>query len=138
MEQQEKNKEGEFTYIGARGNTVINYNIVNEMCNYRIRNFKISNRIESDHMPLILTLDQEEEEEEEGMGKMEKRRWKTITRWYEEARAIYKERTERNGEKTEEGEENIEDKWRNLKKLIEKGLVKGRIKRKSRGLGYRV
>lgn len=62
----------EFTYIEAKGCTVINYNIVNEICNNRVKNFRIDNRIESDHLPLILTIDCDEKDEERRRNKKQK------------------------------------------------------------------
>lgn len=62
----------EFTYIEAKGCTVINYNIVNEICNSRVKNFRIDNRIESDHLPLILTMDCDEKDEERRRNKKQK------------------------------------------------------------------
>lgn len=73
---------------------------------------------------------------EEGKWKKkqeEKGSWKIITRWDEEAREIYKE----DGKKVGEKEENIEDKWRKLKELIEEALVERQIKGKKRGLEYK-
>lgn len=62
-------KKGEFTYIGAKGCTVIDYNIVNEACNNKVKSFRIKNRIESDHLPIVLTI--RDGEKEEGRGKEE-------------------------------------------------------------------
>lgn len=44
--------EGEFTYIGSRGTSVIDYAIVNEEMLDRIEEFKIGDRVDSDHLPL--------------------------------------------------------------------------------------
>lgn len=62
------NKEGEYIYIGARGCTIIDYIIVNETCINKVINFKVDNidRIDSDHLSLILTIWDREEEEERG------------------------------------------------------------------------
>lgn len=59
-------KEGEFTYIGARGCIVIDYNRVNEYCNNKVKGFRIENRIESDYLPTALILREEGEEDEVG------------------------------------------------------------------------
>lgn len=42
--------EGEYTYVGARGSSVIDYALVNEKMYDRLREFRIGERIESDHM----------------------------------------------------------------------------------------
>lgn len=46
--------EGEFTYIGARGCFVIDYIIVNEYVQERLIKFYIGDRVNSDHMPIIM------------------------------------------------------------------------------------
>jgi len=46
--------EGEFTYVGARGSSVINYVLVNEnICN-RVSGFRIGDRVDLNHIPLEL------------------------------------------------------------------------------------
>ena len=45
-------EKGEYTYVGARGKTVIDYGIVNEEAWKEIKTFKIGERIDSDHQPL--------------------------------------------------------------------------------------
>lgn len=64
---------GEYTFVGARGNTVIDYVIVNEEAIEKVEEFKVDNRVDSDHMPLKIIWKKEEErrqeeeiEEEEG------------------------------------------------------------------------
>lgn len=52
----EEDTRGEFTYIGPRGQSVIDYGIVNEEGLDAIKSFKIGNRIESDHQPIIIEL----------------------------------------------------------------------------------
>lgn len=67
--------EGEFTYVGPRGCFVIDYIIVNENSINRIDSFRIEDRTNSDHMPLILTLEgwkKDKEEAEEGKRKKDK------------------------------------------------------------------
>jgi len=44
--------DGNFTYVGARGNTVINFVIVNENAYNKTIDFKILERVDSDHLPL--------------------------------------------------------------------------------------
>lgn len=50
----EGDREGEYTYVGARGNSVIDYVFVNEVGYNIVNNFKVGERVESDHMPLIV------------------------------------------------------------------------------------
>ncbi|XP_053989910.1 uncharacterized protein LOC128882349 [Hylaeus volcanicus] len=48
-------EEGEWTYVGVRGATVIDYVICNEKGLEEIVHFKVEDRIESDHQPLVAT-----------------------------------------------------------------------------------
>lgn len=41
--------EGEYTYIGAKGNTVIDYIFVNEKIKEKVIEFRIEERVNSDH-----------------------------------------------------------------------------------------
>lgn len=86
-------EKGEYTYIGARGCSVIDYVIVNKTCNNRLE-FVVNSKINSDHLPLTLSISRNETGEN---GKEESRithpKRKTVCRWDEEAKRIYKERT---------------------------------------------
>jgi len=42
--------DGNFTYVGARGNTVIDFVIVNENAYNKTIDFKILERVNSDHL----------------------------------------------------------------------------------------
>lgn len=56
--------EGEYTYIKARGNSVIDYVMVNEDVNDRIIDFKVDVRVDSDHLLLCLKIKEHGEEED--------------------------------------------------------------------------
>jgi len=58
-----RNWEGEYTYVGAKGNSVIDYVIVNEEIGERIHRFKVGERVDSDHLPLEMELKAKEERE---------------------------------------------------------------------------
>lgn len=45
----EGDKEGEYTYVGARGSLVIDYVFVNEVGYNIVNSFKVGERVESDH-----------------------------------------------------------------------------------------
>ena len=49
-------EEGEFTYVGARRSTTIDYVIANEEMHELIEEFKIEERVDSDHMPLKIKM----------------------------------------------------------------------------------
>jgi len=53
--------EEEFTYVGARSNSVIDYAVIRrdnvEEINVRIKSFKIGNRMDTDHLPLKIEIE---------------------------------------------------------------------------------
>lgn len=51
---------GEFTYVGPRGESVIDYAIVNQNAWDEVRRFEVGNRAESDHQPLEIEIAGEE------------------------------------------------------------------------------
>jgi len=56
MGEQRETGQGKFIYVGTRGSTVIDYAVVSEGINIRIKNFKIGERVDSDHLPLELEI----------------------------------------------------------------------------------
>lgn len=94
--------EGEYTYIGARGSTVIYYVIINEKAKNEITGFRIGDRVDSDHMPLIVELKEEEERRGKKKGKRNRKKEKEGGReeeeefiaWNKEAIERYKEKAE--------------------------------------------
>lgn len=79
----EGDMEGEYTYVGARGSSVINYIFVNEVGYNIVNSFKVGERVKSDHMPLIAELRIENTNREE---RREKEELITKIRWDEEAK----------------------------------------------------
>jgi hypothetical protein len=62
-------EEGEWTYIGRRGETVIDYGIVNEEAWERVEEFKVGERAESDHLEIALRKRRgRKEQRRKGMG----------------------------------------------------------------------
>ncbi|EZA51889.1 hypothetical protein X777_09582 [Ooceraea biroi] len=49
-------EEGEYTYIGQRGQTVIDYVIVDGGMRNKIERMEVGERVESDHMPIVVTV----------------------------------------------------------------------------------
>lgn len=49
--------EGEYTYIGGRGNTVIDYIFGNERITDGVTEFRVEDRVDSDHMPISLKME---------------------------------------------------------------------------------
>ncbi|KAJ3644290.1 hypothetical protein Zmor_026956 [Zophobas morio] len=60
----ERDEEGEWRYVGARGESIIDYGIVNEEAWEEIESFKVGERVESDHMPLVIKVKEKEQEYE--------------------------------------------------------------------------
>ncbi|KAH0814053.1 hypothetical protein GEV33_008739 [Tenebrio molitor] len=58
-------EEGEVTYVGSRGETVIDYAIVNEAAWERVKEFKVGERVDFDHLPLEITIEGSNQEEKE-------------------------------------------------------------------------
>lgn len=59
----EEEEDGNYTYIGARESTVIDYVIVNyEMLN-KVERMEVKERIELDHLPLVVTMMKERDDE---------------------------------------------------------------------------
>ncbi|XP_043280376.1 uncharacterized protein [Venturia canescens] len=52
----EGDEEGEYTYTGGRGETVIDYVIGDERTRGKVRNVIVEDRVESDHQPLVVTI----------------------------------------------------------------------------------
>ena len=50
----EGDEEGDFTYIGPRGRTTLDYVLVNEHGKQTVERMEIGSRIDSDHMPLVM------------------------------------------------------------------------------------
>ncbi|XP_025997472.1 golgin subfamily A member 6-like protein 22 [Solenopsis invicta] len=135
--------EGEFTYVGVRGCTVIDYVIVSVDIRDRIYKFRVGDRVDSDHMPLEMEFSGGEEEmdleEEQKQEEEEKVKIETIL-WDDEAKVMYAERTEElcNTEELEEKEsDTLEEEWEKIKKIVKEAMVKIRIKRRKKELGHK-
>jgi endonuclease/exonuclease/phosphatase family metal-dependent hydrolase len=75
-------EEGELTYVGSRGETVINYAIVNNAAWERVEKLKVGERVDSDHLPLE-TIEGTNYEENGKGGAREKTKKVTIKVWDE-------------------------------------------------------
>ncbi|XP_024891452.1 trichohyalin-like [Temnothorax curvispinosus] len=108
----------------------------------RVLEFRIRDRVDSDHLPLTLLLQEEEntrqmegctEEEEE-----ERNMSKKIIVWNEEAKQLYRERTEVWNETEDQEMESVDRKWEKLKNGILGALVYKDIKvKKRRKIGHK-
>ncbi|KAH0818251.1 hypothetical protein GEV33_004540 [Tenebrio molitor] len=117
-------EKGEYTYIGSRGETVIDYVMVNEEAWDKIEEFKVGERVESDHMPLEVRT--KGREKERSMKDVKKKNVKNI--WTEEGKEKYRARLRE--AKYEEGEinEKVRELSENVKNATEKKEIEIREK----------
>lgn len=50
-------ERGEYTYTGGRDNTMIDYVVGDEEVRERIRKLEVEGRVDSDHHPLVVTIE---------------------------------------------------------------------------------
>lgn len=63
------NEEGEYTFIGESGNTVIDYVIEYEEVRERIKRLEVGEGVESDHHPVIVIIEGEGQKWGKGEGR---------------------------------------------------------------------
>jgi len=61
MDRRKEIGTGKYTYVGYKSSAVIVYVIANESIKENVREFAIGDRMDSDHMPLLLSIEGEEE-----------------------------------------------------------------------------
>ncbi|XP_068900490.1 golgin subfamily A member 6-like protein 25 [Tenebrio molitor] len=116
-------EEGEVTYVGSRGETVIDYAIVNEAAWERVKEFKVGERVDSDHLPLEITIEGTNQEEKE-KGEMREEEKKVIVKvWSEHGVKEYRRRLEEATFKEQEIEKMVTE----LKEVIEKATKKKEV-----------
>lgn len=133
--------EGEYTYVGARGSSIIDYVFVNENVYDKIRKFKVEDRIDSDHMPIVVSLRQKDDggQEQEEEQKIERRNEekKIVICWDEEAKQKYKEETEMMMDEDIWKTYFVGQKWNKLKEWIKGAMIRKEIKKRRRKIGYK-
>ena len=117
--------------MGPNGKSVIDYVIGNEEVGEEIKKLEIGERMDSDHMPVIVWIGGKGGGGER-KGKKRKGRWS----WTDEGKKVFRERLgeiwERQGSENEEG--GIEGEWEKKKKKIQEVLDKGKEgERKEKG-----
>lgn len=134
--------DGEYTYTGARGSTVIDYIFVNANVQDRVHKFRIEERVDSDHMPICMELQLEKEgrrsrdKKEEQTDSENKEEVKELTCWDEESRTLYREKSEKMGW-THNQEETADETWARLKGIILESIVYKEKKIRQRCIGYK-
>jgi len=134
--------EGEYTYVGARGNSVIDYVVVNEEMRDRIRLFKIGEKVDSDHLPLEIEIVEEEgRKPEQEQEKIEEEEEIEVVIWDKEAIQKYNEKTEEMSKMEDQGVcelETVEEKWERLKRIVHGAMVKRKVRRrKKKEIGHK-
>jgi hypothetical protein len=125
-------EEGELIYVGSRGETVIDYAIVNEAAWERVKEFKVGERVDSDHLPLEITIEGTNQEEKEKGGTREEEKKVIVKVWNEHGVKEYRRRLEEATFKELEIEKMVAE----LKEVIEKATKKKEvIIRGSKGAG---
>jgi hypothetical protein len=116
-------EEGEVTYVGSRGETVIDYAIVNEAAWERAKEFKVGERVDSDHLPLEITIEGTNQEEKE-KGEMREEEKKVVVKvWSEHGVKEYRRRLEEATFKEQEIEKMVTE----LKEVIKKATKKKEV-----------
>lgn len=129
-------KEGEFTYVSNKGSSVIDYAIVNENYYGLVKEFKVGEKVDSDHMPLKIEEEEEYREEEEEEEKVE-RKTRLKIRWDKEARKMYREKTDELAWENRNGGGTVEEKWADLKRIIQGAMVKEEMRIKKREIRHK-
>lgn len=72
-----RDEEGEYTYVGSNGDTVIDYMIGKEEIRERVRRLEVGDRIDSDHQPLMVYVEEKGTRKSGKAKEKEKRRYGT-------------------------------------------------------------
>ncbi|XP_066583805.1 golgin subfamily A member 6-like protein 26 [Prorops nasuta] len=103
-------EEGEYTYVGHMGNSVIDYMVGAREVREELKEMEVEVRTESDHLPMVVTL-KRERERRRGTKWGERRE----VGWRKEDRERYIRKTE---EMREEKEEGVEGRWRRVQEKV--------------------
>jgi len=124
-------EEGEFTFTGGKGSTVIDYVIGDEEVREKIESMKIGDRVDFDHHPLEVWVEGEIRRKKTNRKQQETR--KVI--WDREGRELFREKLKL--EKKEGKEEEMERSGKKDKKRAKGGgrKTEGREEKKRRMVG---
>lgn len=113
-------EEGEFTFIGGVGESVIDYAIANIEMREKVESMKIEWRVESDHLPLVVTVTAG------GVKKPRKaRKTKMVCDWSKVGTGIYKKEMEKAEIATGE---TVEERLGRIKEVVRKAMVKKEVR----------
>lgn len=113
-------EDGEFTYWGPRGKSVIDYIITNNEATNKVEKMKVESRVETEHQPIAIEI------KEHRRNRERENNWKEVEDWTDEGKKTYTSNTENITfeEKNEETNKMLEE----LKDKIRKAIVKKKIK----------
>ncbi|XP_067207866.1 golgin subfamily A member 6-like protein 22 [Linepithema humile] len=114
----EGEEEGEFTFTGGKGNTVIDYVIADEDTREKIKSLRIGNRIDSDHQPLEVWVKGERQGKKgrKSGSRGEGRIWRGV--WNEERCKEFKQRMER----IKLGKKEIGEEWEGMEREMKEAI----------------
>ncbi|EZA50916.1 hypothetical protein X777_10743, partial [Ooceraea biroi] len=111
-------EDGEFTFTGGRGCTVIDYVMGDLEVRNRIERMEVGDRIESDHQPIEVRIKGEEEGRKRGKGKGKGKAKAWRGAWDEEGGKRFRERLGR----VELGDRELEREWGELENRVKEAL----------------
>lgn len=134
-------EEGEFMYVGPKCSSVIDYMVVNENCKKIVKNFRIVERVDSNHMPLLLEIEEdggrrEATRKKEGDNKAGEEKSRIRIWWNIKAKQEFRRRTNAMSEEINWEGKSAKAIWKELKKIIQESLVKEERKGRKR-TGYK-
>lgn len=103
-------EEVEFTFIGGKGSTVIDYVIGDKEVKERMEKMRIGDKIDSDHHPLEIWIKGEVEKKRKGTGARRTRRGV----WNEQGKRIFRQKMGT----IELGGEELREEWRRIEGRI--------------------
>lgn len=128
--------EGEYTYVGAKGSTVIDYVVVDDNIIDKVEEFKMDIRVDSDYMPICLRIRRVErrKKRKDGSEEEEEEQARMLIKWDEEAVQKYRDNTEKT---QEEEDQEVEEMWQKLRVWVHKAMIKEEVKIRKRKLGHK-
>ncbi|XP_020298257.1 uncharacterized protein LOC109862594 [Pseudomyrmex gracilis] len=106
-------EEGEWTYTGGRGESVIDYVIGEAWLKDEVERMVVEDKVDSDHQPVVVWVRIKGSKRKRARNENEGKKMKRI-RWTEEG----SQQLEEEMEKREEREKKVEEEWEEMKKLI--------------------
>jgi len=123
-------EQGEWTFEGAQGRSVIDYAICNIEAWEKVGSMKIGERTDSDHMPVEIEMNITMQKEDNVVKEEEKIQ---IENWSVEGCRIYEENLRSRKETTG----NIQEEWEELKSELHRAIPKKTITRKKYIIGQK-